>query len=130
MTCVQPRVSTAESLRIMALCWLILVTPMESTMVTTAASPSGMAATASDTATMNVLSTSDMFSKKPMPCLSQVTAKTSAQITMHMMERILESSSSFFWSGVSSSSARVRASAILPISVSMPVATTTARPRP
>ncbi len=54
MTCVQPSVSTAVSLRMTALRLDILVTPMESTMVTTVASPSGMAATARLTATMKV----------------------------------------------------------------------------
>ena len=40
----------------MAFLFDMLVTPMESTIVTTAASPSGMAATARDTATMKVSS--------------------------------------------------------------------------
>ena len=54
MIWVHPRVSTAVSFRMIA-CFLdILVTPMESTMVTTAASPSGMAATARLTAIINV----------------------------------------------------------------------------
>ena len=96
MICVQPRVSTAESLRMIALCSLILVTPMESTMVTTATRPSGMAATARETATMNVLSTSGTFWKKPMPCLSQVITKTNTQMMMQAMERMRESSPSFF----------------------------------
>ena len=48
--CVQPRVSTAVSLRIMALRFDILVTPMERTIVTTVASPSGIAATAREIA--------------------------------------------------------------------------------
>ena len=56
MTCVQPSVSTAESLRTMAWRLAILVTPSDSTMVTTATRPSGMAATASETATMKVSS--------------------------------------------------------------------------
>ncbi|MBO5496334.1 MAG: cation-translocating P-type ATPase, partial [Oscillospiraceae bacterium] len=46
ITWAQPRVSTAVSRRMMALRLDMLVTPMESTMVTTATSPSGMAATA------------------------------------------------------------------------------------
>ena len=53
----QPRVSTAVSLRMMAFLLDILVTPMDSTMVTTATRPSGMAATARETATMKVFST-------------------------------------------------------------------------
>ena len=54
MTSVHPSVSTAVSLRMIALRLLIFVTPIESTIVTTAASPSGMAATARETAIMNV----------------------------------------------------------------------------
>ena len=52
MIWVQPKVSTAVSLRMMAFRLDMLVTPMESTMVTTAARPSGIAATARDTATI------------------------------------------------------------------------------
>ena len=55
MTWVQPSVSTAVSRRITACRLLMLVTPMLSTTVTTVASPSGIAATASDTATIKVL---------------------------------------------------------------------------
>ena len=51
---VQPRVSTAVRRRMTALRWLILVTPMDSTTVTTVARPSGMAATARETATIKV----------------------------------------------------------------------------
>ena len=54
ITLVQPRVSTALILLITALALDILVTPIESTTVTTVASPSGMAATAKDTATIKV----------------------------------------------------------------------------
>ena len=55
--CAQPRVSTAVSRRIMAFRLDMLVTPMDSTTVTTAARPSGMAATARDTATIKELRT-------------------------------------------------------------------------
>ena len=55
ITWVQPSVSTAVSRRITACRLLMLVTPMLSTTVTTVASPSGIAATASDTATIKVL---------------------------------------------------------------------------
>ena len=51
--CAHPSVSTAVSLRITAFFFDIFVTPIDSTMVTTAASPSGTAATARLTATMN-----------------------------------------------------------------------------
>ena len=54
MTWVQPSVSTAVSRRMMAFSFAIFVTPIERTTVTTVARPSGMAATASDTATIKV----------------------------------------------------------------------------
>ncbi len=54
MICVEPRVSTAVRRLMMAFLLLMLVTPTDSTMVTTVASPSGMAATARDTAIMKV----------------------------------------------------------------------------
>ena len=50
MTVVEPSVSTAGSLRITARRWAIRWTPTASAIVTIAGSPSGIAATASDTA--------------------------------------------------------------------------------
>ncbi len=106
----------------------IFVTPIESTMVTTAASPSGMAATARLTATIKV---SRMLSPVMFGALrSRSTPKITAQMTMTSTLRMRLSWLSFFCSGVSSSRAFASASAILPISVFMPVPTTTARPRP
>ncbi len=55
ITVAQPKVSTAGSWRITALCLLMRCTPTERAMVTTAGRPSGMAATARVTATMNIL---------------------------------------------------------------------------
>ena len=55
MICVHPKVSTAVSLRIIALFFDILVTPIDRRTVTTADNPSGIAATASDTAIIKVL---------------------------------------------------------------------------
>ena len=52
--CVQPSVSTAVNFRIMAFLLDILVTPILKTMVTTAANPSGIAATAKLTAIIKV----------------------------------------------------------------------------
>ena len=54
MTWVQPKVSTAVRRRITAPRLLMLVTPIDSTTVTTVARPSGMAATARETATIKV----------------------------------------------------------------------------
>ena len=59
--CAQPSVSTAVRRRIIAFRFDILVTPMDRTTVTTAASPSGIAATASETATMKELMTASKF---------------------------------------------------------------------
>ncbi len=130
ITWVQPRVSTAVSLRMMADSRLILVTPMDSTMVTTATRPSGMAATASETATMKVSMTRRGSAMNSAPCLMKSTMKMKMQMPMTPIVRMRESSASFRWSGVCSSTASLMESAILPISVSMPVAATTARPRP
>ena len=90
--CVQPSVSTAVSFLIMAWFFDILVTPMESRIVTTAASPSGIAATARDTATINVSSTSSPFTPAPVIMLLAIlTQNTSTQIPITIRVRILES---------------------------------------
>ena len=131
ITCAQPRASTAVSLRMIAPRFDILVTPMESTTVTTAASPSGIAATARLTAIMNEL-------RKPgrviAPSFTSICKTFIPRMMIHItstaIESILLSWSRLFWRGVSSSSAFAIAPAILPISVSMPVATTTASARP
>ena len=105
----------------------ILVTPMDSTTVTTAASPSGIAATARETATMKELSTS---SKSRLPAFSSCTPKTTAQIPKTNHVSTLESWFNLICKGVSPASVFCSASAILPISVSMPTAVTTATPLP
>ena len=89
-----------------------------------------MAATASDTATRKVSRMRLGLAVISAPWRMKSTAKMTTQITMTMMVRILESCASLIWSGVSSFLAVVRASAILPISVFMPVPATTALPRP
>ena len=96
-------------------------------MVTTVASPSGIAATARLTATMNVESS---VSGAKEPARQMLTAKMNAQMPSTSQESVFESCPSFFWSGVSSSSAWESAVAILPISVCIPVAVMTALPRP
>ena len=124
MICVQPSVSTAVSLRMMAWFLLIFVTPMDSRIVTTALRPSGIAATASETATMKVSSTA-----LP-PLRTRLTTHTKAQITSSMTASLRDSSFSLTCRGVSSSSALDSWSAMAPISVSIPAAVTTAWPRP
>ena len=88
----QPSVSTAVSLRITALRLLIFVTPIESTIVTTAASPSGIAATASETATIKKLSVDS--NDKPSPTASErIISKTkiNAQMPKTIIDNIFES---------------------------------------
>ena len=85
MICVHPSVSTAVSLRMMALRFDILVTPMESTIVTTAASPSGIAATARETATIKVLRIVSLL----IPARIRPTAKITAQMPTTRTVRIL-----------------------------------------
>ena len=123
----QPRVSTAVRRRMMAFRFDMLVTPMERTTVTTAARPSGMAATARETAIMKE-SRARARSKRPARMIW--TAKTTTQIASTIQVRMRESWLSFLCKGVWPSWACSSASAILPISVCMPVAVTTARPRP
>ena len=133
---VQPRVSTAVSLRMRACLFDMAVTPMERIIVTTAGSPSGMAATARAMAAMKVFSpvSPSTFHEKLWPEIRNDSTipimNTAMQIPITSFVRNFESSDIFFCSGVCSFSASLSASAILPISVSMPVAVTTALPRP
>ena len=88
MICAQPSVSTAVSLRMIALRLDILVTPIESTTVTTAARPSGIAATASETATIKESSANLKSSE---PARSSCTPNTITQMPSTSQVRILES---------------------------------------
>ena len=124
--CVHPSVSTAVSFRIMAFLFDMFVTPIESTIVTTAASPSGIAATARETATIKVL----RIVSPLIPALRRPTAKITTQIPITRTVSILLSWFSLSWRGVASSFAWERAFAIFPISVFIPVPVTTAFPRP
>ena len=127
ITCVQPSVSTAVSRRITAPRLLMLVTPMDNTTVTTVASPSGIAATASDTATMKVCST-DCREKSPAATRSNKKINTQIPSTSH--DNVLPNWFSLRCKGVCSCSVWASTPAMRPISVSMPVAVTTALPRP
>ena len=97
--CVHPRVSTAVSFRMIAFRFDMFVTPMESTIVTTAASPSGIAATARETATIKV----SRIASPLIPDLKSPTAKITTQMPTTSTVRILLSWFSFSCSGVSSS---------------------------
>ncbi len=127
ITVAAPSVSIAGSLRTMAWAAAIRRTPRLRPIVTIAGSASGMAATASATANRNMLST--MLSVKAL-ALSRPAANTRAQMPSMTTVSRLPVRSSSCCSGVGSFSAASSRPAILPTSVCMPVATTTARPRP
>ena len=113
ITVVLPSVSTAGSLRMIVWRFAIRETPMASTMVTAAGSPSGIAPTASATAAMNI--SSGGF-PRAMPS-AKVTA-ASARITRNsrLLKRVI-----FRVSGVDMSTALEMSRAIRPVSVWSPM---------
>ncbi len=117
-----PRVSTEESFRISALRAIISCMPKARVMVTTAGNPSGTAAIARLTAMMNI-------SRGGVP-VSMPSTKTAAQITRVTHPRVRPNLSSRFCRGVLSSSTSWSMVAIWPISVAIPVFTTTPTPLP
>ena len=123
ITPAHPRVSTAGRRLTMARRRAMRATPRASTMVTMAGSPSGMAATARETAVRNMSSMGRPWSS-PTP---NITAHTHRQTK----DRVLEISAIFFWRGVCPSPSPSSSPAMRPTSVSMPVPVTThtARPR-
>ena len=127
ITVAAPSVSTAGSLRTIALAAAMRRTPRLKPTVTIAGSASGIAATASATANRNRPSTT--FSVK-VDALSRPVANTRPQIASMMTLRRLPVRSSSCCSGVGSFSAASNSPAMRPTSVDMPVATTMARPRP
>ena len=127
ITVAAPSVSTAGSLRTMALAAAMRRTPRLRPTVTMAGSASGMAATASATANRNRLSTTLSVN---VVVLNRPAANTTAQMPSMMTLSRLPVRSSSCCSGVGSFSAASSRPAMRPTSVSMPVATTTARPRP
>ena len=118
MTEALPKVSTAGRLRMMAFFLTRRCTPMDRTMVTMAGRPSGIAETASETAVMKI-------SIAGMPFASPTT-KMTAQAARARTPRYFPSCASFACSGVCPCSSLSSKSAIFPISVSIPVAVTTA----
>ena len=117
-----PSVSTAGRRRMMAFFFAMRCMPMESTTVTMAGRPSGMAETASDTLVMKISNTGILLSR-PM-------TKITAQAARATMPNSLPMRASLCCSGVCVSSAPSSSPAMRPISVSMPVPVTMARPRP
>ena len=118
MTEALPKVSTAGRRRIIAFLLTIRCTPMDSTMVTMAGRPSGMAETARETAVIKI-------SRAGIP-LEMPTTKITAQQAIANAPSILPNWVSFCCRGVWPSSSLSRRFAILPISVSIPVAVTIA----
>ncbi len=118
-----PKVSTACSLRTIALLLLIFCMPIAIIIVTTAGKPSGIAATA--------IATDDIkFSISGLCLKNTPKAKIITAMAITPYEMTLPKASRFFCKGVCISDALSSISAILPISVFIPVDTTTASALP
>ena len=122
ITLLLPNVSTAGNFRIMLFFFAILVTPIDSIIVTIAGSPSGIAATANPTDVINI-STGSICFIKPI-------AKIITHITKHAIPNIFPTSPSFFCNGVSGVSSSIIILAICPTLVFIPISVTTAFPCP
>ena len=116
ITVTDPSVSTAGSRRITALRPAMRRAPSASETVTTAGRPSGIAATARLTAVRNISSAGSLFA-------TPTTNRTPTTITA-AAAIVRPSAARRRWSGVRLAGSRWRSSAIVPISVAMPVATT------
>mmetsp|Transcript_17779 Transcript_17779/g.62712 ORF Transcript_17779/g.62712 Transcript_17779/m.62712 type:complete len:246 (-) Transcript_17779:269-1006(-) len=121
-TVVHPSASTAGSFFTTALCLLMRSTPSASVTVTTTGRPSGMAATASETAIWNISSSSR-------PCTRPITTMT-PMTANDMYDSCSPSLSMRVCSGVLVDCSSFTSSNTLPISVRSPVATTTPVARP
>ena len=122
ITVALPNVSTAGSLRMTAFFLAILCTPRESIMVTMAGRPSGMAATARLTEVINI-------SKIGIRFIIPMT-KIIIHISKAAIPKDLLIFASRFCKGVIGEESFMIRLAICPTSVSIPVCTTTAIPRP
>ncbi len=122
ITVAHPKVSTAGSLRIIALRRIILCTPIARAIVTIAGRPSGIAATARLTAEKN-MSRNDSPRRIPI-------RPTSKQSTPHTSTSHFPSCVRRFCNGVSPGSAAEIIPAILPNSVVVPVSVTITDARP
>jgi hypothetical protein len=127
MTEAEPRVSTEESFLTMALRAAMRCTPMASTTERMAGSPSGTAATASDTPSS---STSTHSPGVRSSVVRAMLPTTTAEIAITAIPSIRPIRRTSFCSGVLSSTVASSMPAIAPISVSIPVAVTSARPLP
>ena len=122
ITVVDPSVSTAGNVRTIAPRAAMRWTPSASTTVEIATSPSGIAATARDTASMSVSSASR-------PC-ARPSANNAAHTTSTATPSVRPSESSLRCMGVVTSGPLAMSSAIPPTCVRAPVATTTPVARP
>ena len=127
MTEADPRVSTLVSRLTTALWRAMRCTPRARTTDRIAGSPSGTAATARDTPSRRASVT--VWAVRSGASASRVATTTTA-MTITTAPSILEIRVISLWRGVPSSSTESSIRAMAPISVSAPVATTTARPVP
>ena len=118
ITLLLPNVSTAGSFLIMLFFLDIFVTPIDSTIVTIAGNPSGIAATANPTDVINI-SIGSIFFIIPIK-------KISMHIAKHAIPNIFPTCPNFFWIGVSGASFSIIIFAIFPTVVLIPVSVTTA----
>ena len=123
----EPRVSTDDSRLTIARRRAMRCTPSASTTDRTAGRPSGTAATASDTPTSRTETRSDVVSTS---AVRRIAATTTTAITITASPSARPMRDTSRCNGVLSCCVRPSRSATLPISVAMPVAVTTARPRP
>ncbi len=122
-----PSVSTEDSFLTMPCSRAMRWTPNASTTDRMAGRPSGTAATANDTPTRSTSTRSEALLTSD---VTRMAATTTAAMTTTAMASVRPMRSTSRCSGVGSSSVRPSRRATWPISVSMPVAVTTARPRP
>ena len=116
-----PKVSTDKSFLTIALDFAISDIPRASVNVNTAGRPSGIAATASETAVMNVSTRGIPFKNSMM--------NMAIHTTIAIADKVFPSFPTRFARGVSSSSSWTM-SAIFPISVAIPMFSTTPSPFP
>ena len=122
ITVLLPNVSTAGSFFTIAFFFTIFCTPIANTIVDTATKPSGITATASDTAVMNIFIMS-------FPCSNPITNIT-AHIANATIPNVFPKLFSLCCNGVSCFSVSFIIPAIFPTSVFIPVSTTIAFPLP
>ena len=120
ITVLLPSVSTAGNFFTIAFFFTIFWTP--NTIVDTATNPSGITATASDTAVINMFIT-------PFPCNKPI-ININAHIVSAEIPSVFPNPFNLLWRGVSCFSVSLSIPAIFPTSVFIPVSTTIAFPLP